>query len=279
MATRNFFALLQAKWNEGKFLCVGLDSDANKLPESVRSAHATLAEAVIAFNKQIVEATKDLVCAYKPNSAFYEALGAEGVAALEQTVAMIQRIAPDVAVILDAKRGDIDSSNAAYAAATFDKLGADAVTVHGYLGSQALQPFLDYKDKGIFVLCRTSNKGAGEFQDLVVDGMPLYQVIAKRVQEQWNKNGNCGLVVGATYPKELTEIRAMGIDLPLLIPGIGAQGGGIVETVLAGKDSRGQGMIINASRSILFASSGNDFAHAARAEAQRMHEAIQAALR
>lgn len=274
---RNFFEMIRAKWDEGKFLCVGLDSEESRLPEVVQKRAKTPATAVAIFNEFIVEATKDLVCAYKLNSAFYETLGKYGFFVLQETVEMIHREAPDLPVILDAKRGDVNVTNVCYAEALLDDLGADAVTVHGYLGGQALQPFLVRKDKGIFVLCRTSNKGAGEFQDLIVGGIPLYQRVAKNVAERWNTNGNCGLVMGATYPKELAEVRAMGIELPFLIPGIGAQGGELGETVAAAKDSRGQGMIINASRSIIFASSGPDFADAAHKEAERMHEAIRAA--
>jgi len=228
--------------------------------------------------RAVVDATADIVCCYKPNSAFYEALGAEGMRELSALTEYIRAHAPRAAIILDAKRGDIQNTNVAYAKSAFDVFGVDAVTVQPYLGGAALEPYLERKEKGVLVLCRTSNKGAGEFQDLLVDGLPLYQIIAKRAQEQWNGNGNCGLVMGATYPKELAAVRALGVDLPFLIPGVGAQGGALAETVAAGKDSHGQGMIINASRSIIFASSGADFADAARKEAKRMDEEIRAAL-
>ncbi len=278
MSARNFSELLRAKWNEGKFLCVGLDPVAERLPEQWKG-RADVTTAAGEFLRAIVDATADVVCCYKPNSAFYEALGADGMRELSGLTEYIRAHAPTAGIILDAKRGDIQDTNVAHAKAMFDVFGADAVTVQPYLGGAALVPYLERKDKGTLVLCRTSNKGAGEFQDLVVEGLPLYQIVAKRAQEQWNTNGNCGLVMGATYPKELAAVRALGVDLPFLIPGVGAQGGGLAETVAAGKDSHGQGIIINASRSIIFASSGPDFADAARKEAQRMDEEIRRALR
>ncbi len=259
-----------------------------------------------------MKATKDLVCAYKPNAAFYEAHGAEGISALHRTIADIHAIAPNIPVILDAKRADIGNTNAGYVDAAFSFLRADAITVHPYLGAEALQPFLDRADKGIIVLCRTSNPGAGEFQDrkvaltfgelaeLVGDAdrandlageigwsyptggyrMPMYQYMALRISRHWNKNGNCALVVGATYPEELRAVRRIVGDMPILIPGVGFQQKGVpleqqVEQVVgAGKDSRGQGMIINSSRGIIFASSGHDFAEAARRETKKLHHLI-----
>ena len=286
MAIRNFMEMLKARWAEGKFVCVGLDSEFGKIPESaLRSGNescVSVANTIVAFNRVIVEATKDTVCAYKPNIAFYEAHGDEGIVALHRTIVDIHAIAPDVPVILDAKRADIGNTNNGYVKMAFEYFGADAITVHPYLGAEALKPFLQMPHKGIIVLCRTSNPGADEFQDLQVlvgEGIqttskPLYRVVAKNVAEHWNKNGNCAVVVGATYPKELAEVRKIVGDMPILIPGIGAQGGDLEESVNAGKDSKNQGMIINSSRGIIFASSGEDFAEAARRETQKLHDAI-----
>ncbi len=272
VSKRNFRELIETKWGEKKFLCVGLDSDYTKIPEFARTDD--IANTIVTFNKAIVEATKDLVCAYKPNIAFYEAYGDAGWFALCETIVRIREMAPDVPVILDAKRADIGSTNVGYVDAAFDLLQADAITVHPYLGAEALEPFLARAEKGIFVLCRTSNPGAGEFQDLLVNGEPLYRFVARRVASEWNKNGNCALVVGATYPDELREVRGLVGDMPILIPGIGAQGGDVEKTVSAGKDSRGQGMIINSSRGIIFASKDRDFAEAAGREALALHEEI-----
>lgn len=278
MSDRNFRQMLENQWTRGNFVCVGLDSEFGKIPESARKSgnecEVSIPNTVVAFNRAIVEATKDLVCAYKPNAAFYEAHGAEGMAALHRTIADIHAIAPDVPVILDAKRADIGNTNAGYVEAAFSFLQADAITVHPYLGAEALQPFLARADKGVIVLCRTSNPGAGEFQDLSVNGEPLYRFVARRVSSEWNKNGNCALVVGATYPDELREVRGLVGDMPILIPGIGAQGGDVEKTVTAGKDSHGQGMIINSSRGIIFASKGADFAEAARRETNKLRDLI-----
>ena len=192
--------MLEAQWSRGNFVCVGLDSEFGKIPESARRSgnecDVSVANTVVAFNRAIVEATKDLVCAYKPNSAFYEAHGDEGIGALQRTIADIHAIAPDVPVILDAKRADIGNTNAGYVDAAFGFLRADAITVHPYLGAEALQPFLARAEKGIIVLCRTSNPGAGEFQDLSVNGEPLYRFVARRVASEWNKNGNRALLLG-----------------------------------------------------------------------------------
>jgi orotidine-5'-phosphate decarboxylase len=298
---RNFIELLQARWDEGKFVCVGLDSNITMVRQvndhklkSIRDGDDHLA--VVEFNKRIVDATKDLVCAYKPNSAFYEALGSRGLWALEETIFYINEEAPEVPVILDFKRGDIGNTNAGYVIASQE---ADAVTVHPYLGQEAMKPFLDRKDKGVIVLVRTSNPGAGEFQDqLVVVGRqelddapalrqsafggtyftPLYRMVAYNVSRHWDSNGNCAVVVGATYPYELEVVRKIVGDMPILIPGIGAQGGELEATVKAGANSKGQGMIINSSRGIIFASDGEDFAEAARAAAHQMHDDITAVL-
>ena len=267
---------MDAKWGEGKMLCVGLDPDLNKIPQSVKGSGPR--ERIVAFNRAIIDATADLVCAYKPNSAFYEAHGDEGFAALRETVFYIQEKAPEVPVILDAKRGDIGNTNDGYAEAVFGYLSVDAVTMHPYLGREALQPMLDHADKGIFVLCRTSNLGAGEFQDLKVEGEELYKVVARHVAEAWNAKGNCGLVVGATYPEELKLVREVAPDLPILIPGVGAQNGDLAKSVAVGKDARGSGIIVAVGRAVIFTSSGTDYANAARMKAQELHGAIAAAL-
>ena len=278
MSDRNFREMLEAQWSRGNFVCVGLDSEFGKIPESARRSgnecNVSIANTVVSFNRAIVEATKDLVCAYKPNAAFYEAHGDEGIGALQRTIADIHAIAPDVPVILDAKRADIGNTNAGYVDAAFGFLRADAITVHPYLGAEALHPFLARAEKGVIVLCRTSNPGAGEFQDLSVNGEPLYYFVARRVASDWNKNGNCALVVGATYPDELRKVREIVGDMPLLIPGIGAQGGDVKKTVLAGKNNRGQGIIINSSRNIIFASKGADFAEVARRETLKLRDMI-----
>lgn len=295
-----FVAKLEARWSKGNFVCVGLDSEYSKIPQHIKHAYDKL-WALVDFNVEIVNATHDLVCAYKPNIAFYEAEGVTGWQALERTIAHIQLNYPDIPVILDAKRADIGNTNLGYIKAAFDELHADAVTVHPYLGQEALKPFLDRKDKGVIVLVRTSNKGARELQDVklllgltelqeLLNGpsrqigkdstnlldptMPLYQYLALRVANHWNLNGNCAVVVGATYPEELVKVRQLVGDLPILIPGIGAQGGEVEATVKAGKDSKNQGMIFNSSRGIIFASSGEDFAEAARREAQKLNDEI-----
>lgn len=274
--TRTFRTLLEKQWEQSKFLCAGLDSDLEKIPEAARLAGTR--ETMVNFNRQIIDATKDIVCAFKPNSAFYEAHGDEGWNALRETVQYINEVTPDVPVILDAKRADIGNTNKGYAESAFDHLHVDAITVQPYPGKEALRPFLERADKGIIVWCRTSNEGASEFQDLEVGGEKLYKIVARHVAKEWNTNGNCGLVVGATYPEELREVRAIVGDMPILIPGIGAQNGDIGKAVAAAKDSRGRGMIINASRSLIFASRGADFAQAARTKAQELHDAITRAL-
>ncbi len=286
MKNRNFLELMKAQWSRGNFVCVGLDSEYQKIPPAAK--RRTICETIIAFNEAIISATKDLVCAYKPNIAFYEAHGNAGLIALRETIKYILDVAPEVPVILDAKRADIGNTNTGYVQEAFTFLQADAITVSPYLGAEALQSFLAEADKGIFVLCRTSNPGAGEFQDLLVrrtdhlshlhledeQPIPLYQDVARRVAHRWNEKGNCALVVGATYPDELHAVRKIVGDMPILIPGIGEQGGDIRQTVSAGKDSRGQGMIINSSRGIIFASEGVDFAEVARRETKKLHELV-----
>ncbi len=248
-------------------LCIGLDPDPQRMPVGD----------VFQFNRAIIDATSDLVCAYKPNFAFYEALGLDGMAALKSTVEHIRKVAPDVIVIGDSKRGDIDSSMKAYYKAMFEAWDLDAMTVSPYLGQDSIDPLSTYEGKGIFILCRTSNKSAGDFQDMkaVFNGQerPLYQHVALK-SGQWNGAGNVGLVVGATYPKELEQVRELCPDMPLLIPGVGAQGGSLEEVVKLGTDAQGRLAIINSSRQVLYASQDKDFAVAARREAMRLRDSI-----
>ena len=278
MPIRNFHHLLEKNWSHGRFVCVGLDSEFSKLPAATRHYNSQgepdIAGSIVAFNRAIIEATKDLVCSYKPNSAFYEAYGTAGMVALQETIAIIHEVAPEVPVILDAKRGDIGNTNNGYITSAFDFLKADAITLHPYMGKKSLQPFLDRAEKGIIILCRTSNEGAEEFQNLSINGEELYKKIAHHISTQWNQNNNCGLVVGATCPDELREVRALVGNMPLLIPGIGAQGGSVEKTVAAAKDQHGNGMIINSSRGIIFASGEKDFAEAARRETEKLHKLI-----
>lgn len=274
--SRDFSSLLRSRWDEGKFLCPGLDPDFEKLPEHIRAKD--LRAAFVAFNRAIIDATKDLVCAYKPNSAFYEAHGSEGLEALRETIAYLFEQAPGVPVIYDAKRADIGNTNLGYAAAAFDWLRADAITAHPYMGGESLKEFFDRKEKGVFVMCRNSNPGAGEFQDLVVDGKPLFVHLAEAFRDRWNANGNCGLVVGATRPEEIARVRAVAPAMPFLIPGVGAQGGDLAASVRNGKSAGGAGFIISTGRVLLYASSGKDFAEAARAKTQELHGAITQAL-
>jgi orotidine-5'-phosphate decarboxylase len=230
---------------------------------------------VVAFNSAIIDATCDVASAYKPNIAFYEALGADGFDALARTIKETRSLAPGIPVIVDAKRGDIGSTNAGYVTAIFDELGADAVTVHPYLGGEALGPFLERREALIFVLARTSNPGAREFQDLACGDLPLYRHVARTVARDWNTHGNCGLVVGATYPAELAEIRRdVSRSLPILVPGVGAQGGDLEAVINSEVEAGSSSFLINAARSILYASEDGTFAEAARDEAHRLHRTI-----
>ena len=267
-------------------VCVGLDSDIEKIPKHIREKE----HPQTTFNKMIIDATYDLVCAYKPNSAFYEAEGKKGIAELKMTCNYLRKKYPEIPIILDAKRADIGSTNRGYVKFVFDFLKVDAITLHPYLGKEALQLFLDFKDKGCIILCKTSNPGSDEFQNLTVsdkyhlthdrrqDGKAnlyqLYQFVAKKVARDWNKNGNCLLVVGATYPKELKEVRKIVGEMTILIPGIGAQGGDLKETLRYGLNSKKSGIIINSSRGIIFASKEKDFEEKAREEAKKLKEEI-----
>jgi len=247
-------------------VCVGLDSDISRLPEGYDQ---------LSFNKAIIDATHDLVLSYKPNSAFYEAVGADGMKVLKETCEYIRQVAPDVLIILDYKRADIGNTNNGYIKFAYEECGVDAVTLSPYLGSEALKPFLGLPDKGSIILCRTSNPGGGELQGLMVGDMMLYEKVAELVAKQWNSNNNCLLVVGATYPEEAAKIRQIvGDDMWFLVPGVGAQGGDIEKTITAAQNSRGDGIIINSSRGIIFASPDSNFAEAARQETEILRDEI-----
>ncbi len=270
-----FAQTLHARWNEGRMVSVGLDPELARIPESAK--RGTVRETFGAFLMPIVEATKDIAAIYKPNAAFFEAEGVDGWAALEDLCAHIRSVSPGTPILLDAKRGDIGSTNNGYVK-MLDRLGAHAVTVHPYLGEEALEPFLAREDLGIFVLVKTSNHGSAEFQDMDVDGRPLFAHVANHVAKTWGTRGNCGVVVGSTYPEELALVRSIVSDMPILMPGVGAQGGDVTASVKAGRTKDGTGMLINSSRGILYASSGADFADVARTKALELHSAIQNAL-
>jgi orotidine-5'-phosphate decarboxylase len=261
--------LAYASQKNHSLLCVGLDPDPALMPEKT---------GIFEFNKAIIDATVDLVCAYKPNIAFYEAMGTAGPDALKKTRDYIPK---EIPVIIDAKRGDIGNTAKAYARSLFDYFNFDAMTASPYLGYDSLAPFIEYRDRGIFVLCRTSNAGAMDFQSLLVKtdggGKMLFEVVAERVSE-WNKHGNLGLVVGATYPEELKLIRDRYPEMPLLIPGVGTQGGELMQVVKYGVDAGRKKTIINSSRQVIYASKGRDFADAARQEAQKIRDQINAYL-
>jgi orotidine-5'-phosphate decarboxylase len=252
-------------------LCVGLDPEPHRLPEHLRGLPAH--EAILAFNKELIDATCDLVAAYKPNLAFYEALGPEGMETLRATV---RHVPNGVPVIADAKRGDIDHTMRLYATAVFDVYGFDAVTASPYLGRDALLPFLDRADRGTYILCRTSNPGAADIAELDVGGEPLYLRVAERVPT-WTSHANIGLVVGATAPTQLARVRAAAPVVPILLPGIGAQGGDLEASVAAGLDQTGDGLLVVVARQVMYASSGLRFAEDARTAAREIRDRINAA--
>jgi orotidine-5'-phosphate decarboxylase len=247
---------------------VGLDPEIERFPRRIAAEPAP----IFRFNKAIIDATADLVCAYKPQFAHYAAYGAEDQ--LERTIEYIHESHPGVPVILDAKRGDVGDTAERYAIEAFERYGADAVTVNPYLGGDALEPFLRHADKGVVILCRTSNPGARDLQDCVIGPRKLYQVVAELAAQRWNSRGNCLLVVGATYPRELAEVRALVGEMPLLVPGVGAQGGDVAQAVQNGQTAQGTGLIVSSSRAILYASAGEDFAGAARAATQQLRGEI-----
>lgn len=253
---------------------MGLDASFNKLPPTF--AGQPPEEALFEFNRQLIEATAEYAAVFKPNIAFYEQSGPPGLIALKRTCDWLRTRYPDVPVLIDAKRGDLANTNEAYAEAFFNYYHCDALTVQPYMGGESLAPFLDRPDKGVFVLCRTSNPNSAELQALpVASAEPLFVRVALLAANEWNRNDNVGLVVGATYPKELGQVRHVAPNLPILIPGIGAQGGELDQVLKYGLDLNGAGVLINASRTIIYASSGPDFAQAAGREAARLTEAIQ----
>jgi orotidine-5'-phosphate decarboxylase len=264
--------LSQAWSTQGSLLMVGLDPDPARFPAELRE-HP---EAIFEFCRAIVDATASCVCGFKPQIAYFAAQRAE--AQLEALCAYIRRHYPNLPVVLDAKRGDIGSTAHQYAREAFERYQADAVTVNPYMGYDSVRPYLDYEDRGVIVLCRTSNPGGSDLQFMTLEGgMPLYLHVAEQVATRWNTNGQCALVVGATFPEEIAKVRQRVGDMPLLIPGIGAQGGDIAATVGAGADSTGAGMMINSSRAILYASGGEDWRDAAARAARGTRDAINQA--
>ncbi|WP_024889418.1 orotidine-5'-phosphate decarboxylase [Luteimonas huabeiensis] len=275
--TPTFMQALHARWRDaGTLVCVGLDPEPAKFPARL----AGDPDAVFAFCRDIADATAEYACAFKPQIAHFAALGAED--ALARLIAHLHAAHPGVPVILDAKRGDIGSTAQRYAIEAFDRYGADAATVNPYLGRDSVQPFLDRAERGVVILCRTSNPGAGDLQDLAVaaDGgrtRPLYQHVAETVARDWNGHGNCALVVGATWPEQLREVRAIVGDLPLLVPGVGAQGGDAEAVVRNARSADGNGLMVSSSRAILYASAGDDYAEAAAAAARSLRDTLNAA--
>ncbi|MFN7184365.1 MAG: orotidine-5'-phosphate decarboxylase [Thermomonas haemolytica] len=270
-----FIDKLRARWRDADtLLCVGLDPDLARLPERFLAGDALdEGEALFGFCRDIADATVEFACAFKPQIAYFAAHNG-GEAALQRLIAHINAAHPQVPVILDAKRGDIGSTAQQYACEAFERYGADAVTLNPYMGRDSAQPFLQYNDRGCIFLCHTSNPGARDFQELPVDGEPLYRRIARTIAGDWNADGNCALVVGATYPRELAEIRAIVGDMPLLIPGVGAQGGDVEAVVRNGKTADGSGLMINSSRGILYAASGEGYAEAAAQAARELRDTI-----
>jgi len=265
----SFMTAMRKRWQTADTLvCIGLDPEPAKFP----ARFANDSDAVFAFCRDIADATAEFACAFKPQIAHFAALGAED--ALRRLIAHIHAAHPEVPVILDSKRGDIGSTAQHYATEAFDRYAADAVTVNPYLGGDSLQPFLARADRGVVVLCRTSNAGAVDLQDLLVNGRPLYQQVAEKIAREWNGNGNCALVVGATWPEQLREVRAIVGNVPFLVPGVGAQGGDVEAVVSNAKTADGTGLMVSSSRAILYASNGDDYAHAARAAARDLRDSI-----
>ena len=266
----NFYQKIKAQWaKNNSLICVGLDPDLDRFPDCL----AKEAKSIFPFNKSIIDATHDLVCAYKPQIAHFSAYGAEDE--LERTIQYIHENYPEIPVILDAKRGDIGSTAQKYAKEVFERYKADAVTINPYLGFDSIEPFTDYKDKGVIILCRTSNPSAIDLQDLVVkDGDRLYEKVAVLASTKWNNNKNCALVIGATWPSQMSDIRELAGDMIFLVPGAGSQGGNVKQLVEAGKTNDGTGLIINSSRGILYASQSDSYADYARAEALKLRDLV-----
>jgi orotidine-5'-phosphate decarboxylase len=250
---------------------VGLDPEIERFPPQILDQPSPIFQ----FNKAIIDATADLVCAYKPQFAHYAAYEAEDQ--LERTIDYIQTTYPGIAVILDSKRGDVGNTAERYAIEAFERYHADAVTVNPYLGGDSLEPYLKHEDKGVIILCRTSNPGAGDLQDLEVGGRRLFHVVADLASRKWNTRGNCLLVVGATYPRELAEVREIVGNMPFLVPGVGAQGGDVAQAVQNGQTAVGAGLVISSSRGILYASADENFASAARDATEKLRDQINAA--
>lgn len=272
-AVTSFIDQLSAAWTaNNSLLCIGLDPDMQKLPAHLQGQP----NAIYTFCKAIIDATADLACAFKPQIAYFAAMRAEEQ--LEAICRYLHDQYPHIPIILDAKRGDIGATAEQYAREAFERYRADAVTVNPYMGFDSVAPYLEWTDRGVIVLCRTSNPGGSDLQFLNIEGRPLYQHVAQLVAEKWNTNGQCGLVVGATFPNELEQVRHIVGDMPLLVPGIGAQGGDIQATVNAGKTGNGTGMMINSSRAILYAradeQANETFAQAARRVAIDTRDAI-----
>ncbi|MDF3035940.1 MAG: pyrF [Paucimonas sp.] len=267
----NFINKLSTAWqSSNSLLCVGLDPDIAKFPAELKEKP----EAISLFCKAIVDATARLACAFKPQIAYFAALRAEDQ--LEDVCRYVKQKYPHIPLVLDAKRGDIGATAEQYAREAYERYAADAVTVNPYMGFDSVAPYLEWKDRGVIILCRTSNPGGSDLQFLNVDGKPLYQHVASLVADKWNTNGQCGLVVGATFPNELAEVRKRVGDMPLLVPGIGAQGGDVEATINAGATANGTGMMINSSRAILYAKpqDGETFAAAAARAAVDTRDAV-----
>ncbi|KAF1006366.1 MAG: Orotidine 5'-phosphate decarboxylase [Luteibacter sp.] len=264
----NFMTALKDAWRRNdSLLCVGLDPEPGRLPAGLSGE-----EGIYTFCRDIVDATAGLACAFKPQIAHFAAQRAER--ALERVIAHIHDRHPGIPVILDAKRGDIGSTAKHYAAEAFERYNADAVTLNPYLGRDSIEPFLERADKGVILLCRTSNPGGADFQALDCGGQPLYVRVAETVAREWNGNGNCALVTGATWPEELGKVRSVVGDMPLLVPGIGAQGGDVAAVMQHGKTPDGTGLMISSSRAIIYASSGKDFGDAAHRAADEMRKLV-----
>lgn len=256
----------------GSLLCVGLDPEMARLPERFQAE----AFPFFAFCREVIDATAPFACAFKPNTAFFEARGARGWDELAMVFAYLRQTHPELFTVCDAKRGDMGSTNRGYVTAVFDELGADAITLHSYLGAEALAPFLEREDRVSIVLCRTSNAGAGELQDLPVNGRPLWEHVAGRVSREWNARGNCMLVVGATWPEEMRRIREIAGEMTFLVPGIGAQGGDVEATVRAGLRADGKGLVLSSSRAIVYAHDPAGAARATRDEINAARELVYA---
>jgi orotidine-5'-phosphate decarboxylase len=259
--------LVNIQQTNKSMICLGLDLDPKKMP----AEYGNSVKGMFEFAHRVIDATADVVCAYKPNMAFFEALGPEGFSLLRL---IVQRIPEHVPIILDGKRGDIGNTAQFYADSMYNIFRASWVTINPYMGYDSMRPFLEYKGKGVFVLCLTSNPGSKDFQQLKVDGVPLYCIVAQRTH-YWNKEQNCGLVVGATHPDQLQEIREVAGDMPLLVPGVGAQGGSLEESALLATDNFRKPAVINVSRSVLYASTEKDFAVRARSEIMRMNAEVE----